>query len=276
MKRLMLILLVGVGLMMTSCTQQMKNIPAGYVGKILTPTGWEAGIHEAGQVDIGAENSTGSNQLVLLEVAAVNVKEQFMKDDPADHQDHRVKTKDGNPLAVDVYTMVSVPTDQKSRDALFATVTPQGTEDHRVSVISAELIYNKYAKAPNRGAIRAIFPTYNNEADVNLNLNRINGDIGLNILKIIKDSGVPLNIMNAQISNVVPDPEVVQSKNDLMRASNQVQSINMVGEAMRKNPDYLKARKYEVIEKIGLNSKSDLVLIDMNEGKSPGLNLPTK
>src|ERR1035437_6541689 len=39
-------------ILFTGCNNYV-NIPAGFIGKILTPTGWTKGIIEAGQVDLG-------------------------------------------------------------------------------------------------------------------------------------------------------------------------------------------------------------------------------
>ena len=58
MKRSLLIVAV-VGLLI-GCTNDFRNIPAGFVAKKLTPSGWDKGILEAGQVDIGTKNSDGT------------------------------------------------------------------------------------------------------------------------------------------------------------------------------------------------------------------------
>ena len=56
----------------------VKQIAAGYVGRVLTPTGWEDRIYEAGQVDLGTKHFSGTyNTLVLLEASSTTVKEQF-------------------------------------------------------------------------------------------------------------------------------------------------------------------------------------------------------
>ena len=60
-------LLVVVVISLTSCAK-IVNIPPSYVGKILTPTGWESKIYEMGQMDIGDFDNEGrGNRAVMLE-----------------------------------------------------------------------------------------------------------------------------------------------------------------------------------------------------------------
>ena len=40
-------------LMLSGCTgPAVRSIPAGYIGRVLTPTGWEQSTRSAGQVDL--------------------------------------------------------------------------------------------------------------------------------------------------------------------------------------------------------------------------------
>jgi hypothetical protein len=102
---------------MSSCENKVVNIPSGFVGKKLTPTGYDKETKEAGQVDIGDEARDGTaTSLVLLEVTTTTVKEQFLASgDGNDKEDHRVRTKDGTPLAVDIYVQMAVPVDATIR-----------------------------------------------------------------------------------------------------------------------------------------------------------------
>ncbi len=105
------------------------------MGKELTPTGFADEILESGQVDLGPENNNGtSTSLVLLEVTTTSIKESFDADgvDKNEAGDHRVRTKDGAPVAVDIYVQVAVPQDKKLRDGIYAMISPEPTGDPRV------------------------------------------------------------------------------------------------------------------------------------------------
>src|SRR3990172_8501607 len=122
-------------LLLTGCNA-VYDIPPGYVGKTLPPTGWSDDILEAGQINLGKVHGDGtSTSLVLLESTTTTVKEQFMgADESEDKQDHRVRTKNGMPLIVDIYVQIAIPTDKKTRNEIFTVVTPEKT-DPRVSTI---------------------------------------------------------------------------------------------------------------------------------------------
>ena len=77
----MLVVLLASAIGISGCTTNVVNIPAGFVGKMLTPTGWQDKWLEAGQVDLGVKNSNGTyNTLVLLEVTSTTVKESFLQE----------------------------------------------------------------------------------------------------------------------------------------------------------------------------------------------------
>ncbi len=158
MKKSILTIIVASTLIFSSCANVVRTIPSGYVGKELTPTGFSEDILESGQVDLGAKNSNGtSTSLVLLEVTTTTIKESFDAEglDKNEAGDHRVRTKDGAPVAVDIYVQVAVPQDKKLRDGLYAMISPEQTKgDERVSVITIDAIYSQFAKMTIRGNVR--------------------------------------------------------------------------------------------------------------------------
>jgi len=272
--RVSAMILVSV-LFLASCSNEVRNIPSGYVGKKLTPSGWDKQILEAGQSDIGQKQDDGtSTQLVLLETTTKTVKEQFMKDDPADKQDHRVKTADQTPLTVDIYVQISVPTDAQIRNSVFAMITPTATKDERVSTISVEDIYTRFARMTIRGKVREIFVKYKDNEDAMKNFGKINAEIAQMIISVVRESKAPFEIVNAQLSNIQEDPTILESKTKLIAATNEVAAIEKVGDAIRKNPYYLEARRLDVLEKIGGKSSSNLVIMDTKNPTT--LALPAK
>lgn len=259
-----------------SCGHDVQNIPAGYVGKILTPTGWASDIKEAGQVDLGTSNSDGtSNSLTILEITTTTVKEQFMgSEEAADKQDHRIRTKDGTPLIVDIYVQIATPTDEKTRNDIFQLITPTKTDNHKVSIINLTDIYNRFATQTIRSRTRSIFAHYPNADSIMQNYDRVNGEISLMVIQVIKESKAPFTIIGAQLSNVKEDEAILASKNKLVEAQNQIQTIEKIGRAVRENPGYLEIRRLEVLEKIGANTKSNLIVMDTKS--SSVISIPTQ
>ncbi|MFA6364903.1 MAG: hypothetical protein WCW78_00675 [Candidatus Paceibacterota bacterium] len=237
------------------CSSDVKNIPPGYIAKILTPTGWEKDVREAGQVDIGTlDNEKRGNTLVLMEATSVTIKEQFMEansPENQDKQDHRVMLKGGTPVVVDIYAQVSVPVDPELRNAAFAQITPKSSDkDERVKVINLGDIYDRFAKMSIRSYTRSIFAKYQDYNEVLQNYTKINAEISTMVMKVFKENKVPLELISASLSNVKPDQAIWEASNKQSAAASEVAAINMVGDAMRKNPGYLQFKQWETIEKI--------------------------
>jgi hypothetical protein len=128
------------------------------MGRVLTPTGWEQNTRSAGQVDLRAPDTNGNySVLVLLEATSTTVKEQFLEANAdaskQDKTDHRVTTRDGAPLSVDVYIRAMLPDDEPTRDRIFTLVTPGADpEDSRVRRISIQNIYERFKTWPRTTA----------------------------------------------------------------------------------------------------------------------------
>lgn len=270
------ILLLSAIFLLASCQNVVRNIPSGYVGKSLTPTGYSEEILEAGQVDLGEVRNDGtSTSLVLLEVTTTTIKESFdaAGTDPNEAGDHRVRTKDGAPVAVDIYVQVAVPQDKNLRDGIFSMISPQPTQDARVSAITIGAVYSQFAKMTIRGNVRSIFAKYQNVDSVYANYAKINAEISLMIIDVIKQSKAPFEILNAQLSNVKEDPTILDSKNKLVAARNEVEAAKMLGEAINKNANYLEMRRLQVLEKIGGLSKATVIVMDT---KNSSVTIPYK
>jgi hypothetical protein len=239
-------------LMLVGCSNDVKQIPAGYIGRVLTPTGWEQKMLEAGQVDLGTSNSNGTyNTLVLLESTSTTIKEQFMSAEMSpDKQDHRILTKKGTPLAVDVYIRGMIPDQDTERNSIFAQVTPIAGSIDKVSTISIQAIYEHFAMMDVRSKVRAIFAKYDDYQDVYAHYTDISNGIGTMIVTTFAENKVPLKLQNEQLGNVKPDETLWTAQNQAAAASSQVSAINALGDALRKNPGYLQYMKWEALKKI--------------------------
>lgn len=276
-KSIYAVMLIASTMTFSSCSNVVRPIPSGHVGKELTPTGFSDAILESGQVDLGPESGDGtSTSLVLLEVSTTTVKESFdaAGSDSNEVGDHRVRTKDGAPVAVDIYVQMAVPQDKKLRDGIYAMISPTPTSDPRVSIITISSIYNQFAKMTIRGNVRGIFAKYQNVDSVYAHYTEINAEISLMVINVIKQSKAPFEILNAQLSNVKEDPTILESKNALVAAKNQVEAANMLGKAIKENPQYLESRRLEVLEKIGVASKNTIIVMDTKSNST--LTIPTR
>jgi hypothetical protein len=215
-------------LILTSCAD-IVNIPPGYEAKILTPTGWQKGVITAGQVDIGRNDNEGrGNQLVLMEATTVTVKESFtqkVNDQTKEAEDHRVRTKDGTPLNVDIYVQIAVPIEPEVVDAAFSSITPKETDKSRIFQISVQDIYERFAQMTVRGKVREIFAGYKDADDIMQNYAKVNAEIELMAHEVFKKSGAPCTLVSAQLSNVKEDGEILESKNKLVAARNEAEAI---------------------------------------------------
>ena len=278
MKKTLLLLSAVVFLFLTSC-QTIIPVPPGFQAKLLTPSGFEEDVKGPGQVDIGKQTAQGvGNQLVLLESTAMTVKEPFTQKinaETEEKEDHRLRTSDGTPLNGDIYVQIGVPTDKSTLDDVFTSITPRQTDNDRVYMVSIVDIYKQYAQMTVRGKVREIFAGYKDAESVMASIEKINGEITLASHEIFKNSGAPVLLMSVSISNIKEDDEILKSKNELIAATNEAQSIALKGAAMKKNPDYLKLRELEVIEKFAETSGNTLILT-MGEGSSPIKTVPVR
>ena len=268
-----LFVLVIFTLLFSSCSN-IENVPPGYKAKILTPTGWQKGIINAGQVDIGKLTSNGTgNSLVLLEATTITIKESFMKSND-DNEDHRVRTKDGTPLTVDIYVQVALPVEDKTLDEAFASVTPKpNPADKRVYSVTLEDIYTRFAKMTVRGKVREIFARYKDADAVMGDYGKVNAEIGVMALDVFEKSGAPCQLISAQLSNVKEDEDVLKSKNENIAAQNQAKSIEQIGEALRRNPEYATFMKWQTLKDMAGKGVS-IYVIDGEKG--PVLTLPAR
>lgn len=275
--KLFLLIVIGgaIAISMMGCGQ-VADIPGGYIGKVLTPTGWENKLLEAGQVDIGDESNNGScNKLVICEATSVTIKESFSKNGDKG-EDHRIITTDKVPLTVDLYTQVMVPEEKKMRDSIFAQVTPIPTKMDRVSKITLEMIYDRFARMTIRGKTRQIFSKYKNYDRVMANYDQINKEVSAMIIDTFQQTKIPLRLLGGQLSNVKVDGVVLDALNEEAAAKARANAITIIGAAIRANPGYLEKYKWDkVLEITDKNPKMTLIVND-GAGGSPVAYVPRR
>ena len=263
------IIVIGMALMgLVGCANDFREIPAGYVGKVLTPTGWQNEIRECGQVDIGTKNSNGSyNTLVLLEATSTVVKECFGQEINGDKEDHRIIISK-TPVTVDVYVRMMVPVEPKKRIASFGSITPQPMAGQdKMSMITVENIYTRFAKMDARSGIRAVLQKETDPYYISSNIDKFNDKLTAMLVMLFSKNGVPLDMQNVSISNVKMDQTVFDAQNQQMAALAQVSAIKQVGEALRENPQYMLFKKYDTYVAMAKEGKvGTFTIIEGNPG----------
>lgn len=265
-----LIGIMALAVVLGACSSY-HEIPPGHVGKVLTSTGWQEKIWEAGMVDLGQVGQGGNqNILVLLEADSITVKEQFLTADAMpDKQDHRVLTKK-TPLTVDVRIRALVPPEPQVRNNIFVQVTPwYDKNDPRRRWISVQKVYEQFATMDVRNRIRLIFSQYDDYKEVMLKYTEVNTKVTQAIIEAFEKNKVPLKLQGVGISNVKPDPQVWEAENTKASAAAKVSAIDDIGEALRKNPMYVHFQQWETAEKvaaIGAQKGNNTVVIVGNNG----------
>jgi regulator of protease activity HflC (stomatin/prohibitin superfamily) len=244
---------------------------------VLTPSGWEESARNAGQVDLRAVSRNGSySVLVLIEATSTTVKEQFLEANAdaskQDGTDHRVTTKDGVPLSVDVYIRAMLPDDESVRDRIFTLVTPVAdSQDERVRRITIQNVYERFAQMKIRNNIRLIFAGYPSYKEVAANYGTINDQISTMVVRTFAQDHVPLKLQDVQLSNVKQDSFVFKAQNDLAAAEAQANAIAKIGEAIRRNPEYRDYMKWQSLKEIAATGTqkgtNTLIVVD---GSSAG------
>lgn len=280
--RLLLIIVVAVGVVLFSgCPPAgVTDIPPGYIGKILTPTGWEQGEPRgAGQVDLGASANNGTeNKLVMCESSSTTIKELFRPADPQSQdanlrEDHRVLTRDGIPASVDIYVQVGVINEKKWIDSIFAQITPiPDPSVGRRAYITLEMVYSRLAQPIIRGKTRQIFAGYDNYHSVMNHYEQINAQIGGMIASTFKESKVPLMLIAVQLSNVKPDEAIWAAMNRKAAAQADAEAANILGQSLRQNPGYLQKYKWDTLREI----KGSGTTVIVNDGGITGTNVPVR
>jgi len=273
MKR-MLLVVVALGLLI-GCSPRIREIPAGYIGKVLTPTGWEDKIREAGQIDLGQENGNGTyNVLVLLEATSTTMKEHFgvAGSDPTagDNEDHRIIISQV-PVTVDIYTRGAIPDAKDQRDAIFAQITPDGTNDQYVKMITINKIYTQFAKMDIRGGTRAVFSRYKSFEWTTAHLDSVNNDLSAMVVATFRQNKVPLIPMNVQVSNIKQDETVWDAENKKQAAIAQVSVIDSIGRILERRPEYMQFMKYETYKTIAEKNPNITFLITDGSSSAPGI-----
>jgi hypothetical protein len=252
-------------------TPDYFSVPAGYVCRVLGPNGFEGDFQEAGQINVGGQGVGGiQNRVVCLQTTTVQVEEQMLQDDPRDHQDHRILTKVGNRVAIDVYVRMIVPNDRAIWSSILAQVTPaQDSSNPRASYINIADIYEIYGHQEVRGFMRDLGPHYDNDLDMNNDRQTIANKLTSQLAERLRQLHAPLELQGITISNIAPDPTVQNARNAALTTS----SVNQVASSLTTNYVKLEGiRAQERMVNVLAQSRTPVTVIF---GVSPDIAIPS-
>jgi hypothetical protein len=255
----------------------VRNVPPQYVGRILTPTGWENKLYSPGQVNIGQLDTTKrGNSLVLIQTSAFAVKESFLGAQAMeDKEDHRVFTADQTPVTLDVRFMFTAPdatNDPEPVKRFFTLGNPTvSKDDGRVLLISLESIYAEQARLQVRGKIRDVMGKFQNFNEAFAKRSELNEQIHKIVLSVLEERKVPLVLVDCQISNIKPDPLVWENQVKVQAADAEIEAMKKLQGYLDQNPTarlIFVLSKLKEIAQIASEKGNNTIIISTVEGAS--------
>ncbi len=289
MRTYKMLLIAAPALALAGCfPQEFINVPPNYIGLLLTPSGYDGSIYTPGQVDIGAEDtSRRGNRLVLIQRSGFAVKEQFMRgdpDNPRDTEDHRcVVGPRLEPMTVDTRLLLALPdygTAEGKKDLMRLALlgNPKPYEGRgRTLELTAQSIYAEQAKLQVRGKIREICAQYESveavfKAAADTSEKGFSQRIKRAVASALVESKVPLRLVDAVVSNVKPDPSVMDAIAAKQAAEKRVEAIEVITKFLANDPDGSRKLVYrmqvlqEIVAKADEKGRSTIFMTDVSGG----------
>jgi hypothetical protein len=265
-------------LALAGCGQAIPEyfpVRPGFACKVLTPSGYGRDWLETGMINLGGQGIGGvRNQAVCLETTTYQIEEQFLQDDPRDHQDHRVLTRSGQRVAYDFYVRLIVPNDHAVWDSVLAQITAEPSQDQseqgRISYVTVADIFERYGNQEARSYGRQVATGYDSDLDMNNNRPAIENALSSNLDQRLRELHAPLQLQGVSVSNVVADPVVQNARNSALTAA----SVREVAESYTDN--YVRMQQIQANERminVLANSKTPNTIIF---NASPNIAVPTQ
>lgn len=264
MKKLALIASIAAGLLVACNERSYHDVPPDSLGAIMTSSGFETTgsgellVRTPGQVDLGPQKQSGqANRLVLIQRSGVSIREQYIEGRAvADGGDNRCMTA-GGPISLDVRLVLALPdhTTPDGRRALLTLMhlgTPEPVPNQpRVLRFSAEKVYEQQAMIQVRSAIRrvcselsdyeAAFAAFRlpetHPQSLSARMRRaVTGALGA--------ANVPLRAVDVQVSNMMPDPSVMQARAARNAATERTLAIEEIAKFLREDSTGTRTQVY--------------------------------
>jgi len=272
----------------TSCNE-FKAIPPNDIGMILTPTGYEKKIYTPGMVDIGDENVSGfGNKLVLIQRSGIEIKEQFLdREGNEDKEDHRCLTANGAPMTLDLRLLLALPDYEKPKgqaelQRVFMLGNPEPVQDEpRILRVSASSVYQDQAQMQVRGRMRQICTQYSDfdaafKSFADPSEDGFVRQVEREVTKILQEKNVPLNLVNAFVSNMKPDKTVVDALSAKQAADKRVEAIKTLTDFLNGDPSGSRWRVYnmqalqEIVTTANTNGHNTIIISNFGGAGSGG------
>lgn len=286
MKFLATALGLACALLLAGCDEYF-SVPPNAIGMVLAPTGYDGHVIAPGQVNLGDLDKSGQgNTLVLVERNGVAEKESFAG--PAasdDHEDHRCLTADGAPVTVDVRMLLALPdtsTKQGEMDfqRLLLLGRPQADKNQKRTLwITASSVYHDQAQQQVRGKIRQVCASYANFNAINAAFAKDGGDGLTGKMQTaagssLVEAGVPLRIVNATVSNLKPDPTVIDAISRQQASEKQIAAIKTVTDFLDQDPSGGRREVYrlqvwqEIVAKGNANGHNTIFMTEAGSARN--------
>lgn len=254
------------------------SVPPNAIGMVLTPTGYDGHVLSPGQVNLGDVSATGEgNKLVLVERNGVQEKESFAGSAAnEDHEDHRCLTADGAPVSIDVRMLLALPdysTPQGAKDLQRLLLLGRPVADKsqsRTLWITAQSVYRDQAQQQARGKIRQACASYASFAALNTAFasGELTSKVEKAIAQSLVDANVPERVLNATVSNLKPDPSVIEAIAAQQAAEKRIEAIKTVTDFLDKDQSGGRREVYryqvwqEIVAKGNANGHNTIFMTD--------------
>lgn len=290
MKRSYLFPILLGALTLAGCNEYYA-IPSNAIGMVLAPTGYDGKVLSPGQVDLGTVDSDKQgNTLVLIERNGVPELESFAGAAAnADHEDHRCLTADGAPVTIDVRLLLalpdhSTPAGAKDLQRLLLLGRPEPAKGQARTVwITASSVYHDQAQQQARGKIRQVCANYASFNAINTAFadgtltTKAKGAVAVSLT----EAGVPLRVVDAVVSNLKPDPTVIDAISRQQAAEKQIEAIKTVTDFLDKDASGGRREVYrmqvwqQIVEKGNANGHNTIFMTETSGARTP-IVVPTK
>lgn len=277
---------------LAGCWEEYYAVPSNSIGMVLSPTGYDGKVLTPGQVDLGAVAQDGEgNQLVLVERNGVQEKESFAGAAANDdHEDHRCLTGDGAPVTVDVRLLLALPNYETAAGAkdlqrllLLGRPVPDKNQK-RTMWITASSVYHDQAQQQARGKIRQVCASYTTFNTLNAAFadGSLTDKMKTAVATSLTEAGVPERVLDATVSNLKPDPTVIDAIAAQQAAEKRIEAIKTVTDFLDKDTSGGRREVYrlqvwqEIVAKGNANGHNTIFMTDVGNGRPPVILPPTK
>lgn len=283
--RLFLMPIIAAAALSLAGCNEYYSVPSNAIGMVLTPTGYDGKVLTPGQVNLGDKDSAGEgNTLVLVERNGVQEKESFAGAAANDdHEDHRCLTADGAPVTIDVRLLLALPdyaTPQGAKDLqrLLLLGRPEPMKGQaRTMWITASSVYHDQAQQQARGKIRQACASYASFNALNTAFadGTLTAKVKAAVASSLTEANVPERVLDATVSNLKPDPSVIEAIAAQQAAEKRIEAIKTVTDFLDKDTSGGRREVYrlqvwqEIVAKGNANGHNTIFMTDVNQSRAP-------